>query len=508
MACSSKGICAVLGFPADASTVETALFAGVLLFLGVAVILAVAWRSRPSRPAILAAVASCSTGYAIWPRKFRESLDCRQLVSRPLNQSPQRSPQAVHTVLLSHFAGKDLVEIGTHHGDGMACFSQRTKTAVAFELDGASCNILHSRSQALALEDKGGFEVHCNSYQGALSDADAVTWWREYPLTNEGILDELLVMQQRGRLRPGAMAYPLFDNKWPSDMSSWAALQHLASWHTNVTFDECNEVHQDASAWQRLGAAMKIVRLLRRVLFPSTQNAELSGGRCRGTFTVAAIPVQAWAGQQRSSLLGVSSPTPDVGHSHSHVRVRHRPPACTVHRGAVLHFGRLWNVTTMLKGSRPDAGWQQKSLTSPFFGKARISITAEPLPAHAPRCERVERGVIAAVSGGYGCAQLAHYLFNFLLPQWDAIEQLGWAPLPTAPFRPPAPYKPQASLGPHSSPFTSYVLPSTLHSHSHPSRARPRLHPSPHPRPHPVSLALTRPTFDSFSTAVAITPPA
>ena len=45
-----------------------------------------------------------------------------------------------------------------------------------------------------------------------------------------------------------------------------------------------------------------------------------------------------------------------------------------------------------------------------------------------PRCERVRRGVLTAAAGGYGCAQLAHYLFNFLLPQWDAMEQIGWLP--------------------------------------------------------------------------------
>ena len=53
-----------------------------------------------------------------------------------------------------------------------------------------------------------------------------------------------------------------------------------------------------------------------------------------------------------------------------------------------------------------------------------------------PRCERVRRGVLTAAAGGYGCAQLAHYLLNFLLPQWDAMEQIGWLPAGSGGARP------------------------------------------------------------------------
>ena len=79
------------------------------------------------------------------------------------------------------------------------------------------------------------------------------------------------------------MAYPLFDHKRASDMVSWARLWPLADWHANVTFDECDST--DSSA--------KVAQLVAGVL-PSLR---ASGLRCRGTFSVAEIPVHAWAGQ-------------------------------------------------------------------------------------------------------------------------------------------------------------------------------------------------------------------
>ncbi len=46
---------------------------------------------------------------------------CSRTVS-PVDPSPKRSPQATHSVLHELFTGKAIVEIGTRHGDGMACF--------------------------------------------------------------------------------------------------------------------------------------------------------------------------------------------------------------------------------------------------------------------------------------------------------------------------------------------------------------------------------------------------
>ena len=232
-------------------------------------------------------------------------------------------------------------------------------------------------------------------------------------------------MQRQGRLRGGAMAYPLFDHKRVSDMVSLARLWPLADWHANVTFDECDSTNFSASAWGHLSA--NIAQLVPGVL-PSLR---ASGPRCRGTFSVAEIPVHAWAGQASQLSNGwpaaLKRATPRQGA---------RSSACTVHRGAVLHAGKLWNVTASAlhaqdRHRRGQAATDQLRLrlTTPFFGTASgIPVTAAPPPARMPRCEHIKRGVLTAAAGGYGCAQLAHYLFNFLLPQWDAMQQIGWLP--------------------------------------------------------------------------------
>ena len=346
--------------------------------------------------------------------------DCSRLVADPVNKSPSRSPQAVHTALLPRFVGKDLAEIGTHAGDGMACFAQRARSATAMEIESESCDLLHERARKLALASRSSFDVRCESYESALPDSDAITWWRESPLTNEGILEHLHDMQLQGKLRGSAMAYPLFDHKWPSDMASLARLWSLADWHANVTFDECDEVSLWESAWDRLGTGAKVARLVGGVLWPSLRTREYGGqyARCRGTFTVAEIPVSAWAGQAASLDSRAVARMVTRSRARESTAGGQAQHGCTVHRSAVLYQGKLWNVG--LNGSL--------SLTSPFYGNAHIHATALPLPLRMPRCERVERGVIAAVAGGWGCKQVSHFLFNFLLPQWDAMEQLGWLP--------------------------------------------------------------------------------
>ena len=214
------------------------------------------------------------------------------------------------------------------------------------------------------------------------------------------------------------MAYPLFDHKRASDMVSWARLWPLADWHANVTFDECDST--DFSA--------KVAQLVAGVL-PSLR---ASGLRCRGTFSVAEIPVHAWAGQ--ASQLSDGRPAALKRATQQHGA---RSSACTVHRGAVLHAGKLWNVTVnplhaqhrQQRDRAANVSQMRLRLTTPFFGDAPgIPATAAPPPLGMPRCERVKRGVLTAAAGGYGCAQLAHFLFNFLLPQWDAMEQIGWLP--------------------------------------------------------------------------------
>ncbi len=45
---------------------------------------------------------------------------CRRLVGERYDDSPRRSPQALHTALLPRFGGKEVVEIGARRGDGVA----------------------------------------------------------------------------------------------------------------------------------------------------------------------------------------------------------------------------------------------------------------------------------------------------------------------------------------------------------------------------------------------------
>ena len=234
-------------------------------------------------------------------------------------------------------------------------------------------------------------------------------------------------MQRQGRLRAGAMAVPLFDHKRASDMVSWARLWPLADWHVNVTFDECDSADFTASAWGQLST--KVAQLIAGVL-PSLR---ASGPRCRGTFSVAEIPVHAWAGQASQLFDGRPAALKRATQRYDSAP----SSACTVHRDAVLHAGKLWNVTVSplhaqhrkQRDGAANVSQSRLRLTTPFFGDASgIPVTALPPPARMPRCERVKRGVLTAAAGGYGCAQLAHYLFNFLLPQWDAMEQIGWLP--------------------------------------------------------------------------------
>ena len=154
--------------------------------------------------------------------------DCAVLVDRPVDPSPIRSPQAVHSVIAERVVDKDLAEIGTRNGDGMACFSQFARSAVAIEMQPDYCTKLRRRSQAAG---SGNFSVLCDMYQKSIPDADVYTWWQEPPhLENSEVLRYLRRLQLDGKIRRDAEALVLFDHKWPPDMDSWRKLGHLASW--------------------------------------------------------------------------------------------------------------------------------------------------------------------------------------------------------------------------------------------------------------------------------------
>ena len=229
------------------------------------------------------------------------AVDCGQLVA-PVDHLPQRSPQAVHSVLAARFHGLDIVEIGTLSGDGMNCFAQVARSAVAIEVDPRSCGLLRKRAGSLVARGRGNYSVVCDKYQNGAIDADVYTWWREHAprrlhmLTNAGILRDLQQLQHRGKLRAGARAYPLFDHKLPSDMASWASLQPWATWHANVSFNECAE-----SRWEAMRSFMS------GILWPSTKHRG-DGGRCSGRFTVAEIPIAQWNGVLSARPSRVTAP--------------------------------------------------------------------------------------------------------------------------------------------------------------------------------------------------------
>ena len=119
-------------------------------------------------------------------------VSCKAAVPDPIDVSPIRSPQQVHTQLLPHFRNKDVVEIGTRTGDGAACFARVARSLTAVEADIKYCLPLERRVQALRLPN---FTVACRPYQDGLPDGDVYTWWQQHPdLVNEEVLPPAILL--------------------------------------------------------------------------------------------------------------------------------------------------------------------------------------------------------------------------------------------------------------------------------------------------------------------------
>lgn len=104
-------------------------------------------------------------------------MNCSEIVPHPVDVAPIRSPQAVHTAILTHVAGLDLVEIGTRNGDGMSCFCTMTRSAKAVELSPTYCSRLTNRASVVRAEGRPSFDVVCEDYKKAKGlDADVFTW--------------------------------------------------------------------------------------------------------------------------------------------------------------------------------------------------------------------------------------------------------------------------------------------------------------------------------------------
>ena len=165
---------------------------------------------------------------------------CEKAVPSPKDTPPVRSPQSVHSFIAERVAGRDLVEIGTRFGDGMACFTLYAKKATAIDINESCCKMLRASSAQIEAAHPGhGYSVSCSDYRTAgVLDADIITWWEQAPLDNIPALEQLLNEQRAGRVRNGAEAIVLFDSNWRLDMESWLKLVPHAAWSAKIPFNE------------------------------------------------------------------------------------------------------------------------------------------------------------------------------------------------------------------------------------------------------------------------------
>ena len=204
-------------------------------------------------------------------------INCTALV-KPRDASPIRSPQNIHEWLSERFRGRDVVEVGTRNGDGMMCFAQTARTAVAVEIERPYCEILRRRSMNLQRRGEGNFTVVCNDFKRARLDGDVFTWWEQAPhLTNVDAVTHLRREVQRGRIRKSAEAVVLFDMSWRDDVISLQKLVEQAAWTRNINFDEEALCLRKQQLLLRAGRRRK----------DSSESCE----RAKGRFIVAGIPL-------------------------------------------------------------------------------------------------------------------------------------------------------------------------------------------------------------------------
>ena len=221
---------------------------------------------------------------------------CTELVPSPVDVTPIRSPQAVHSAILHHVAGKSLVEIGTRNGDGMSCFAQVTRSATAVELSRPYCERPQKRSEALLQAKGASFAVACEDYRVAKGlDADIFTWWQEPPhLHNFAVLDSLHRLVGSGQVRASAMAILIFDQGFYLDRRDWRRLTQVVNW-TSWT----QEVKVNETAACRRGP----------------REAQKWCERATGTFNIAGVPLANVGGGRSSPRRGRAAGARPRSHS-------------------------------------------------------------------------------------------------------------------------------------------------------------------------------------------------
>jgi hypothetical protein len=173
----------------------------------------------------------------------QQAVDCADVVPEPIDASPIRSPQAMHTLLARKFSGLNVVEIGTRSGDGISCFAQAARQAIAIEANETYCDYLRARSATLPRAAR--FQVVCSFFDGkegdataTLKTADVITWWMA-GADNKGLLQVLQNLTELRSVPATAQAVILFDMHIHADRRSFASLLRFAAWNESVVFDEC-----------------------------------------------------------------------------------------------------------------------------------------------------------------------------------------------------------------------------------------------------------------------------
>lgn len=169
--------------------------------------------------------------------KIEELSRCQVAVPHTIDEYPIRSPQTVHSAIAALVKNKDIVEIGTRNGDGMACFAQHARRSVAIEMAPDYCRKLEQRSAALRAATGHNYSVLCSDYTKVQPDADLFTWWQQPPLYNLPVLLHLRRGQLAGHVRKRAKALVLF-SQGAKFGKSYNQLLPLADQIITVPFDE------------------------------------------------------------------------------------------------------------------------------------------------------------------------------------------------------------------------------------------------------------------------------
>ena len=185
-------------------------------------------------------------------------MNCTKIVSRPVDVSPIRSPQALHTALLPQLRDRNVAEIGFRSGDDALCYAHVVNSLKAIDIDKRSClrltNRLRARdasvessrrknASAFTTARVRNVEVSCAGYKagGVLRDAEVITWWHDAPLVDPDILEFLRREVLGQRIMTGAVAIMLHDLQSPRDRPSYLTLKQFSDDEIKqlvVPFDE------------------------------------------------------------------------------------------------------------------------------------------------------------------------------------------------------------------------------------------------------------------------------